>query len=111
MQRSTGRKPGLVPLTLCLLFGLTLPAHAQDNAAGKEVFISGTEPPCALCHTLAAAGSEGEIGPNLDELKPDEDKVRRAVEGGVGNMPPFGEVLSKAQIDAVSKFVAGAVKR
>jgi mono/diheme cytochrome c family protein len=68
------------------------------------------EAPCALCHKLAAANATGEIGPNLDELKPNEEKVRRAVERGVGNMPPFGEVLSKEQIDAVTKFVADAVR-
>jgi mono/diheme cytochrome c family protein len=39
-------------------------------AAGKQIFTGvGT---CASCHTLAAAGSTGTIGPNLDtRLKPD----------------------------------------
>ena len=25
---------------------------------------------CGMCHTLQAAGSEGQIGTNLDQLKP-----------------------------------------
>jgi cytochrome c6 len=85
-------------------------AHAQSADLGKQVFTTIAQPPCALCHTLAAANATGEIGPSLDELKPDEEKVRRAVENGVGNMPPFGEALSKEQIDAVAKFVATAAR-
>lgn len=98
-----------LPLLL-ILTGHSIAAQAQGNELGKQVFTTMAEPSCTLCHTLAAAGATGEIGPNLDELKPNEDKVRRAVERGVGNMPPFGEVLSKEQIEAVSKFVASAVR-
>ena len=68
------------------------------------------QPPCAVCHSLGAAGATGEVGPSLDELKPDEEKVRLAVQRGVGNMPPYGEILSEEQIDAVSKVVAKAVR-
>jgi mono/diheme cytochrome c family protein len=99
-----------LPLLALLLTALAPSAHAQSNELGKQVFTSGAEPACALCHTLAAAGAAGEIGPSLDELKPDEEKVRLAVQRGVGNMPPFGEVLSKEQIDAVAKYVAEAVR-
>ena len=41
-------------------------ATAGDPVAGKQDFLSGTNPPCASCHTLAAAASKGVIGPNLD---------------------------------------------
>lgn len=95
---------------LFLLSVFSLQAHAQSADLGKQVFTTIAQPPCALCHTLAAANATGEIGPNLDELKPVEEKVRLAVERGVGNMPPFGESLSKEQIEAVSKFVADAVR-
>jgi mono/diheme cytochrome c family protein len=58
-------------LVLCLL-ALTLAACGGDGngtaetpgAAGREVFISTG---CGSCHTLEAAGSTGNIGPNLDE--------------------------------------------
>lgn len=86
-------------------------AAEPDKKLGERVFKEVAEPACQLCHTLAAAGAEGEIGPNLDEMKPDYEKVRLAVERGVGNMPPFGETLSKEQIDAVSRYVADAVKK
>lgn len=98
------------PLLLLLATAAAIGARAENADLGKQVFTSGATPPCALCHTLAAAEASGEIGPNLDELKPTEERVRRAVERGVGNMPPFGETLSEAQIAAVSRFVANAVR-
>lgn len=106
----TWSQVGCLPWLILLMTALAFEAPAQDGELGKRVFTSGTEPSCALCHTLAAAGASGEIGPNLDELKPTEDRVRRAVERGVGNMPAFNESLSDAQIAAVSQFVADAVR-
>ncbi|WP_425450114.1 c-type cytochrome [Virgifigura deserti] len=85
-----------------------LAAHAQDAAGeerGKQVFTT-AEPPCSLCHTLADAGATGNIGPNLDELKPTEGQVRAAVSGGVGVMPAYGGTLSEEQIAAVAEYVA-----
>jgi hypothetical protein len=41
-------------------------ATAGDPARGKLYFTSGTSPACASCHTLAAAGAQGVVGPNLD---------------------------------------------
>jgi len=82
---------------------------AQTVELGKALFAEKAEPPCALCHTLRAANSTGKIGPSLDELKPDLERIRKAVTNGVGNMPPYGETLSDAEIDAVAKYVAGAV--
>jgi mono/diheme cytochrome c family protein len=42
---------------------------------------------CGSCHTLAAAGTSGEVGPNLDTLKPDRATVLRAIASGPGVMP------------------------
>jgi mono/diheme cytochrome c family protein len=99
---------------LFVLAALTLaplPAEAQDPAGaglGEQVFAN-SQPPCAICHTLEAAGAAGEIGPNLDELKPTEEQVRLAVTDGVGVMPAYEETLSEAEIAAVSQYVAKAV--
>jgi mono/diheme cytochrome c family protein len=82
---------------------------AQGAGQGKQIFAEKAEPPCALCHTLKAADSTGTIGPNLDELKPDLEKIRKAVKDGVGNMPPYGDTLSEPEIEAVTAYVAGAV--
>ena len=69
---------------------------------GKAIFSSN----CASCHTLAAAGASGTVGPNLDEAKPDEALVKERVTNGMGVMPSFKGKLSDAQIDAVAKFVS-----
>ena len=69
---------------------------------GKAIFSSN----CSSCHTLAAAGTNGMIGPNLDEAKPDEALVKQRVTNGKGVMPSFKGKLTDAQIEAVAKFVA-----
>jgi len=61
---------------------------------------------CSSCHTLAAAHAKGTVGPNLDQLKPSKSIVARQVTNGGGGMPAFGGRLTKAQIDAVSTYVA-----
>lgn len=78
--------------------------RAQDDS-GRRIFTSAT-PPCATCHTLAAAGASGQIGPNLDALDPSEARVRRAVRAGVGAMPAYEDKLSDSEIEAVSRYVA-----
>ncbi|MPZ37088.1 MAG: c-type cytochrome [Rhizobiales bacterium] len=84
-------------------------AQAQGNERGKEIFKSAT-PSCAICHTLADAGATGEIGPNLDELKPTDERVRKAVQSGVGVMPGYDASLSDAEIAAVAQYIAQATK-
>ena len=61
---------------------------------------------CGSCHTLAAAGTKGTIGPNLDQLKPPFARAKKQVINGGGAMPAFKGVLTDAQIDAVAKYVA-----
>jgi mono/diheme cytochrome c family protein len=79
-------------------------AGGTSLAAGKKVFESAG---CAGCHTLKDAGATGNIGPNLDQLKPAEPTVQHQVENGGGGMPAFKGQLSQQQIDAVSAYVAG----
>ena len=61
---------------------------------------------CGMCHTLQAAGSEGQIGINLDQLKPLMAQVIAAVTNGIGVMPSFEGMLSSEEIEAVSYFVS-----
>ena len=69
---------------------------------GEEVFKAAN---CSSCHTLAAAGAEGRIGPNLDDAKPSASLVKTFVTDGAGSMPSFKNRLSAAQIDAVSEYI------
>jgi mono/diheme cytochrome c family protein len=72
-----------------------IPAH------GKPLFISN----CGSCHTLAAAGTSGTIGPNLDDLKPDYQTVTAQVTNGGGVMPAFNHTLSTQKIADVAAYV------
>jgi mono/diheme cytochrome c family protein len=63
---------------------------------------------CAGCHTLAAAGSTGTVGPNLDQLKPPTARVVKQVTNGGAIMPPFKGKLSPAQIQAVAEYVSSS---
>lgn len=92
----------------CLVAGsFALPVQADGLLEqGLAVFTRQASPSCTLCHTLAHAGATGAIGPDLDQLRPTEERVRRAVTGGVGIMPPFADSLSPEQIRAVAHYVA-----
>jgi mono/diheme cytochrome c family protein len=70
---------------------------------GKQVFASAG---CGGCHTLKDAGSTGNVGPNLDQLKPSKSTVQHQVEVGGGAMPAFKGRLSAAEIAAVADYVS-----
>jgi mono/diheme cytochrome c family protein len=75
-----------------------------DPVAGKAVFLKNG---CSSCHTLAAAGANGNVGPNLDLAKPTQALVRFYVTngGGAGGavMPPF--TLSATDLNNLAAFV------
>ena len=70
---------------------------------GLEVYNNKAQ--CGMCHTLQAAGSEGQIGTNLDQLKPLMLQVVSAVTNGISVMPSFEGMLSSEEIDAVAYYV------
>jgi mono/diheme cytochrome c family protein len=73
------------------------PGHALFTSVG-----------CSSCHTLAAADAHGQVGPNLDTLKPTEAQVAKQVTNGGGGMPAFKDQLSSVQIKQVASYVAKA---
>ena len=97
---------------------------ASNLKSGQSLFQTN----CGTCHTLYAAGTDGNYGPNLDELlapsgppegdpetiettiKGLEGRVLNAVEKGVdssttpGRMP--GAILNEEQSKEVAEFVA-----
>ena len=79
-----------------------IPANAHA-AAGAKVFASAG---CGSCHTLAAANTSGQVGPNLDEAHPSFGTVQVMVTNGGGGMPSFKGQLSEQQIRDVAAFVA-----
>ena len=60
---------------------------------------------CGTCHTLQAAESSGDIGPNLDMLKPGIEQIINAVTNGIGVMPSWEDVLTPKEIEAVAYYV------
>ncbi|MGZ8692633.1 MAG: c-type cytochrome [Gaiellaceae bacterium] len=80
---------------------------AGDPVAGKAVFASAG---CVACHTLEAAGSTGQVGPNLDEAKPDAALVVERVTNGKAPMPPFKGQLDEKQIQDVVAFVVDSTQ-
>ena len=106
---------------------------ATGAAAGRVVFtgVGG----CSTCHTLAAAGATGSVGPNLDQRlrsdcqNPASQKVRGATlsqcidtaitkpyaflpSGYSANVMPsnFSQTLSSTQIQALVSFLASVTK-
>jgi mono/diheme cytochrome c family protein len=72
----------------------TVQVEAQDQAA-KELFAGS----CGRCHTLAAAGTEGVVGPDLDAL---------LVTGGINDANQY-EGLSTRVIQAVTCGLSGQI--
>lgn len=95
-------------LLAAALLGLPLALAAAEEPQGRRVFTEVAAPSCAVCHTLAAAGAGGEIGPSLDALKPSAARVRKAVREGLNAMPAYEDTLTDAQIEAVARYVAEA---
>lgn len=108
--------PSLRRALPAMLLGLSLGTGALAQGAadgldaqmqrGRALFTGKAAPPCALCHTLAAAGSDGQIGPVLDELKPDAARVRRVLQSGLGVMPSYAGKLDAADMEALAQFVS-----
>ncbi|MBD0330989.1 MAG: cytochrome c [Thermoleophilia bacterium] len=73
-----------------------------DAAAGAKVFASAG---CGGCHTFKAAGSNGAVGPNLDEADVDMEAAVKQIENGGGGMPPFKGQLSDEEIQDVAAYV------
>jgi cytochrome c553 len=94
---------------LCLLAGLLTACGAGggEEAVGKQVFIDAG---CGDCHSLAATGSTGTIGPDLDQVRPDVARVVQQVMQGGGAMPSFGDRLSESEIQDVARFVSASTR-
>jgi mono/diheme cytochrome c family protein len=94
---------------------------ASNLKGGQSLFQTN----CGTCHTLYSAGTDGNYGPNLDELlapagpptgptaastiKATEGRVLNAVENGVNSSTPGrmpGGILNEEQTKEVAEFVA-----
>lgn len=97
------------------------PAPEPEGGTGKagaQVFASAG---CGNCHALSAAGSTGEVGPNLDEsLAPDDDTAgieemilhpnEEVIEGYPPNVMPktYGQTLSEEEVHQLAEFLVAS---
>ena len=121
------RGPFVIFGIVFLLFAVLIPAWAISREGGggaspesvppsldegKELFVTN----CGACHTLAKAGTDGVVGPNLDELlappsptPPDpstiKPRVLAAIENGVAGRMPKG-ILGGSQAEVAADFVS-----
>lgn len=105
-----------------ILFAILIPVWAIDREGGeaaspgavpsnleegKELFVTN----CGSCHALEKAGTDGVVGPNLDDLlgsasaEGNIPRVQSAVEVGIAGRMPAG-ILTGADAKEVSEFVA-----
>lgn len=79
-------------------------AGAQEpNPQAVQLF----QDTCAQCHTLTVAGSEANVGPNLDGIQYDREVVLEAIEtgaGGSGQMAP--DLLEGEDAELVAELIA-----
>jgi hypothetical protein len=76
-------------------------SRSDSGSRADEPFVTRVNERCT-----APRRAEGSIGPNLDDLKPNEATVKNQVRNGGGGMPAFGGRLTDAQIKAVAQYVA-----
>jgi cytochrome c550 len=122
------KRPLVIFGTFAVICLVALPFWAFEQVGSTDASPEGSVPAsdqqglelfqinCGACHTLAAAGTDGIVGPDLDILlgaapkSPDtvsgnRDRVLSAVIRGVEGRMPKG-ILEGAQAEAVAQFVA-----
>jgi mono/diheme cytochrome c family protein len=80
---------------------------AASDQTAKQLFQTN----CGSCHTLARAGTDGIVGPNLDDLlggatpEANKQRVQNAIDNGIsGRMP--AKILQGQDAKTVSDFVS-----
>ena len=97
-------------LLILLFLNFSSSVFADDMMdLGLEVYNNKAQ--CGACHTLQAAGSDGQIGPNLDMLKAQIPQIISAVTNGIGAMPPWQNILTVEEIEAVAHYVFNSTNK
>ena len=96
-------------LILILLFFTKNSFADEKMTLGLEVYNNKAQ--CGVCHSLQAADSDGQIGPNLDMLKPQVGQIISAVTNGIGVMPPWEGILTEEEIEAVAYYIFNSTNK
>jgi cytochrome c6 len=77
--------------------------NAALVAQGKQLF----QQNCGTCHTLADAGTNGKVGPVLDQVKPNKALVLSAIKnGGLGSGTMPANIVTGKDAEAVATYVS-----
>ncbi len=102
------RRPEPSPAFADVIGGARASDLSEEALIGRRVFMQIAQPSCTSCHTLREAGATAVVGPDLDRLQPDRERVIGAVTHGVGVMPAMGGTLSEAEIRALAQYLLEA---
>ena len=94
---------------------------ASSDEYAKDLFQTN----CGSCHTLARAGADGIVGPDLDErlagaagpaiddtaVSSSQGRVENAIKNGFGNGAMPAGILQGSEVDVVANFVARVAGR
>jgi len=109
------RRSVLIGITLCGVMmigacGGSGSSNSSTASTGKQLFVQN----CGSCHTLAAAGTSGGVGPNLDtqfhgkQPAAIEATVRHKIANGGGAMQ--ASIVTGSAAAKVAAYVASAAK-
>jgi len=97
----------IILVLFLLIYSSSALADAKMNL-GLEVYNNKAQ--CGVCHSLQSAGSQGQIGPNLDQLKPTIPITISAVTNGIGVMQSWEGILTEEEIEAVAYYIFNSTK-
>ena len=88
-------------------------SFANEDVVQKGLEIFNGKGQCAVCHILKDAGSQGNIGPNLDMVVVSLESVKNIVINGQGVMPALGldGILTQDEVDIVSQYVVNVANK
>ena len=92
-------------ILLILIFILFNSWTFADDKMDLGLQVYNNKAQCGVCHTQQSAGSEGQIGPNLDILKPQIPQIISAVTNGIGVMQAWQGILTHEEIEAVAYYI------
>jgi len=96
-------------LALYFIISSTFVLADSKMDLGSEVFKNKAQ--CGICHTLQSADSNGNIGPNLDQLRPTKAQIIISVTNGIGVMQAWEGILTKEEIEAVAHYVFNSTNK
>ena len=98
-------------ITLSLFLILLCGAVLADDKMALGLDVYNNKAQCGVCHTLQTAGSSGDIGPNLDQLKTSIGRIIYVVTNGIGVMSSWEGILTYEEIEAVAYYVFNSTNK